>query len=222
MREGEQTTYTSTTPKQRTMFSLPYRNLILECLTIQAVFFLLFLFDRSLGFLRVPLLALILLLLASRERRVEGSAPLQLRTILLLGLALRIWVILGIGPRYSDIIERTADAINYLRLGENPYSAEIDLPAGKYKGYKYNPFTFLFYLLPFTTLDFPGILITNLILEAATIMLTYLVGSQLGSKRIGSWASLFYAICPIAIYEAVYRVASRYTLLPDERQEKQE
>lgn len=134
--------------------------------------------------------------------------PLQLRTILLLGVALRIYVILGVSPRYSDIIERTTDAIRYFQKGENPYSVSMDLPAGKYTGYKYNPFTFLFYLLPFTALEFPGILIVNLILEASTIVLTYLVGSQLGSKKIGSWASLFYAICPIAIYESVYRVTA--------------
>ncbi len=183
-----------------------YIDLILECFTIQSVFVLLFLLDRSLGYLRVPLLILLILLLAARERRVEGPAPIGVKLTLVIGLSLRVWYVLTRTPGYSDIIERTADAITSLLSGENPYSIAMDISAGKYQGYKYNPFTFLFYLLPFVTFGFPGLLVCNLILESLIIVLIYLVGSELGSRRTGSWASLFYAICPVAIHEALYRV----------------
>jgi len=63
------------------------------------------------------------------------------RPILLIGKILRIIPILY-GPGYSDIIERTVGAVTCPLSGENHYSVRMNLPAGKYQGYKYSLLTF--------------------------------------------------------------------------------
>jgi len=104
-------------------------------------------------------------------------------------------------PKGSDVPERSLDAVRALLAGENFYRLNMDAFGAditgdaRFGGYKYGPLLAMFYLPFVLTLGRNGILAGNLVVYAATILLTARLAARLGGNAAA--AALLVTACPI-------------------------
>ncbi|MGH6967500.1 MAG: hypothetical protein ACREEN_00145 [Stellaceae bacterium] len=101
-------------------------------------------------------------------------------------------------PRLIDMATTTLAAGHAMLAGHNPYALTID-PAigGAFGGYKYLPVMPAVYLPLGLTLGARGVLITNLLLQGATVALLLHLGRRAGSCRAGFIAAALYLSLPL-------------------------
>jgi len=135
-----------------------------------------------------------------RQPRVDTSAPRAL-IALVVALAAAALVYGGvrlIHPRLIDMATTTLAAGHAMLAGQNPYALPIDPEVGgAFAGYKYLPVMPAIYLPLGLALGARGILITNLLLQAATVALMLCLGRRTGGYRIGFVAAALYLSLPL-------------------------
>jgi hypothetical protein len=117
-------------------------------------------------------------------------------------------------PNLLDVATTTLAAGRALLEGGNPYTLPLDGAAVRitgdvaFQGYKYLPMMAIAYLPMGTWLGARGVLVTNLILQLATICLIYRLGARVGSRNAGIAAVLFYLSLPIALRQVLGKGAT--------------
>ncbi len=116
-------------------------------------------------------------------------------------------------PNLYDFATTTLSAVDALLAGKNPYSLPIDLHAEiatnpiRYQGYKYLPMMIVTYLPLGIVWGERGILMTNFILDLATVMLVFRLSSRIGSYATGWFAALLYLSLPIVPLQ-IYKIGA--------------
>jgi hypothetical protein len=106
----------------------------------------------------------------------------------------------------NDIARATQAAVIAVIGGHNPYDVPIDVnPAyPDYEGYKYTP-AMIFIYMPLTLwLGSLGLRLTNLILDAATVILIGYIGWRAFGRIQGVLAAVLYLMLPL-IWDNLYR-----------------
>ncbi|HKR20228.1 MAG TPA: hypothetical protein VJS41_08810 [Stellaceae bacterium] len=103
-----------------------------------------------------------------------------------------------IHPRLIDMATTTLAAGHAMLAGQNPYVLPIDPElSGAFAGYKYLPVMPAIYLPLGLALGARGVLVTNLLLQAATVALMLRLGRRVGGYRIGFVATALYLSLPL-------------------------
>lgn len=103
-----------------------------------------------------------------------------------------------IHPRLIDMATTTLAAGHAVLAGQNPYALPIDTEVGgAFTGYKYLPVMAGIYLPLGLTLGARGMLVTNLLLQAATVALMLCLGRRTGARRNGFVAAALYLSLPL-------------------------
>lgn len=101
-------------------------------------------------------------------------------------------------PRLIDMATTTMAAGHAMLAGRNPYTLPIDPElAGAFGGYKYLPVMPAIYLPLGLVLGARGVLVTNLLLQGATIALMLGLGRRLGTPRAGAIGVALYLSLPL-------------------------
>jgi hypothetical protein len=179
----------------------------------------------------VKAIALLLLLLgtvaltlrARRTCRMDGkewNEPLLMTCVVLLAGHLAYLIEQLTSPSIFDGATMTLDAARALLSGLNPYVLPLDTVAFKYlgdptlAGFKYLPLTALAYLPLGVGLEDRGVLLTNMVLHAATVLLIYRLARRLGTRNGALLAVLFYLSLPIVIRQSLGRGAIDLVAVP--------
>lgn len=107
----------------------------------------------------------------------------------------------------NDIATTTLSAVDALVQGKNPYTLPIDAEGSRfanvigYDGYKYMPMMAVTYLPLGAVLRERGILITNLLMDLATLVLIFRLGSRIESRQAGLFAALLYLMVTVVPFE---------------------
>jgi len=110
-------------------------------------------------------------------------------------------------PKLDDIATTTLSAVDAIQSGKNPYSLPIDPQVNigsnpiRYQGYKYLPMMAVTYLPLGAIWRERGILVTNLILDLATVVLVFQLCSTIGSRSAGLFAVVLYLMLPLVPIE---------------------
>jgi hypothetical protein len=101
-------------------------------------------------------------------------------------------------PRLIDMATTTLAAGHAMLAGGNPYTLPIDPElAGAFGGYKYLPVMPVIYLPLGLVLGARGVLVTNLLLQGATIALMLGLGRRIGAPRAGAIGAALYLSLPL-------------------------
>ncbi|HEV2265218.1 MAG TPA: hypothetical protein VGR79_11885 [Stellaceae bacterium] len=101
-------------------------------------------------------------------------------------------------PRLIDMATTTLTAGHAMLAGQNPYVLPIDPEvSGAFAGYKYLPAMPAIYLPLGLVLGARGVLVTNLLLQAATVALMLCLGRRTGAYRNGFVAAALYLSLPL-------------------------
>jgi hypothetical protein len=135
-------------------------------------------------------------------RRPVTDAPagrlLLALVIVLAGLELLYGAVRLVHPRLIDMATTTLAAGHAMLAGQNPYTLPIDPEvAGAFSGYKYLPVMPAVYLPLGLALGARGVLVTNLLLQAATIALMLGLGRRIGAPRAGAIGAALYLSLPL-------------------------
>jgi len=106
-------------------------------------------------------------------------------------------------PALIDVPLTTLSAAATLLQGQNPYILPIDAAAGidpRYEGFKYLPMMAAIYL-PGSIWGQRGLLVTNLLLDLATVALVFRLSSRIGGRGAGWFAALLYVMLPLVPIE---------------------
>ncbi len=106
-------------------------------------------------------------------------------------------------PYLEGIGQTTLDAIDAVRHGHNPYATPVDFDETSQgnNGYKYTPAMMAVYAplgIPFGK---PGLRITNLLLDGATMGLMALLAARLAGRFAGAIAVLSYLLMPMLAFD---------------------
>ncbi|MDE1931109.1 MAG: hypothetical protein KGI43_06060 [Alphaproteobacteria bacterium] len=141
-----------------------------------------------------------IMLRALREPHAETPVP---RAVIALVAALAaIELVYGgvrlIHPRLIDMATTTLAAGHAMLAGQNPYTLPIDPEGGgAFAGYKYLPVMPAIYLPLGLALGARGVLVTNLLLQAAAVALMLGLGRRAGGYRTGFVAAALYLSLPL-------------------------
>ena len=101
-------------------------------------------------------------------------------------------------PRLIDMATTTMAAGHAMLAGQNPYTLPIDPElGGAFGGYKYLPVMPAIYLPLGLLLGARGVLITNMVLQGATVALMLQIGRRAGSWSTGAIAAALYLSLPL-------------------------
>jgi len=101
-------------------------------------------------------------------------------------------------PRLIDMATTTLAAGRAMLAGGNPYALPIDPQlGGAFAGYKYLPVMPAVYLPLGLALGARGVLLTNWLLQAATVVLLLALGRRAGSRPVGTIAAALYLSLPL-------------------------
>ncbi|MGH6975809.1 MAG: hypothetical protein ACREED_02160, partial [Stellaceae bacterium] len=135
-------------------------------------------------------------------RQPRADTPVPRAVIALVVVLAAIDLVYGgvrlIHPRLIDMATTTLAAGHAMLAGQNPYVLSID-PAvgGAFAGYKYLPVMPAIYLPLALVLDARGVLVTNLLLQAAAVALMVRLGRRAGGYRTGFIAAALYLSLPL-------------------------
>jgi len=178
--------------------------------------------DWKRGIFRAIVLVLVLAstpVLVYLLRRPEQPVPRRVCVVLAVCCAgLLCWHFLRFAqklpePNLYDFATTTLTAAEALLAGKNPYSLPIDLHAEiatdpmKYQGYKYLPMMILTYFPLGILWGERGILLTNFILDLATVVLVFRLSSRIGSDAASWFAALLYLALPIVPLQ-IYKIGA--------------
>lgn len=140
------------------------------------------------------------MLRALREPRVNTPVPPALIALVVVLTAAEL--VYGgvrlIHPRLIDMATTTLAAGHAMLAGQNPYALPIDPQVnGAFAGYKYLPVMPAIYLPLGLVLGARGVLVTNLLLQAATVALMLCLGRRAGGYRTGFVAAALYLSLPL-------------------------
>jgi hypothetical protein len=135
-------------------------------------------------------------------RRPVADAPagrlLLALVIALAALELVYGTVRLVHPRLIDMATTTLAAGHAMLAGQNPYTVPIDPElAGAFGGYKYLPVMPAIYLPLGLALGARGVLVTNLLLQVATIVLMLGIGRRIGATRAGAIGAVLYLSLPL-------------------------
>ena len=141
-----------------------------------------------------------IMLRALREPHAKTPAPRAL--IALVAALAAIELVYGgvrlIHPRLIDMATTTLVAGHAMLAGQNPYTLPIDPEIGAaFAGYKYLPVMPAVYLPLGLALGARGVLVTNFLLQAATVALMLCLGRRAGGYRAGFVATALYLSLPL-------------------------
>ena len=129
----------------------------------------------------------------TRQRRVLLALIVALAALELIYGAIRL-----VHPRLIDMATTTLAAGHAMLAGQNPYTSPIDPElGGAFAGYKYLPVMPAIYLPLGLLLGARGVLVTNMILQGATVALMLALGPRIGSRRAGTIAAALYLSLPL-------------------------
>ena len=149
----------------------------------------------------------VLLAIARRPREAPRAGNVLAWAIGVLGAAqLGFAIMRAVNVKVIDIAATTVAALDALRQGANPYAAPIDQVAQNFHGYKYLPAMLLAYA-PLSGLGLRGIVLTNLVLQAATAALLAAIAARRGGKIAGAAAAVFYLAIPFLAFQ-VFRTGA--------------
>jgi hypothetical protein len=110
-------------------------------------------------------------------------------------------------PGLTDIASTTLDAGKQLIAGTNPYAAANDASASsataqaRFAGYKYLPVMIAAYLPLGAPLGERGVILTNLLLQAATVALIFRLAQAMAGASAGWIAALLYLSLPLVPFQ---------------------
>ena len=149
----------------------------------------------------LALLAAVPVMLRTLRRPVAAINPSRIVIALVVALA-AAELIYGatrlIHPRLIDMATTTLAAGHAMLAGQNPYVLPIDRElGGAFAGYKYLPVMPVVYLPLGLTFGGRGVLVTNLLLQAASVALMLHLGRRAGSRAAGVIATALYLSLPL-------------------------
>jgi len=149
----------------------------------------------------LALLAAVPIILRTLRRPVAAINPSRIVIALVVALS-AVELIYGaarlIHPRLIDMATTTLAAGHAMLAGQNPYLLPIDRElGGAFGGYKYLPVMPAIYLPLGLTLGARGVLITNMLLQAAAGALMLHLGRRSGSRAAGVIAAALYLSLPL-------------------------
>lgn len=149
----------------------------------------------------LALLAAVPVMLRTLRRPVAAINPSRIVIALVVALA-AAELIYGatrlIHPRLIDMATTTLAAGHAMLAGQNPYVLPIDRElGGAFGGYKYLPVMPAIYLPLGLAFGARGVLITNLLLQAAAVALMLHLGRRAGSRAAGVIATALYLSLPL-------------------------
>lgn len=141
-----------------------------------------------------------IILRALREPRADTPVPRAM--IALVSVLAALELVYGVArlshPRLIDMATTTLAAGHAMLAGQNPYVLPIDPEVGgAFAGYKYLPVMPAIYLPLGLALGARGVLVTNLLLQAAAVVLMLCLGRRAGGYRIGFVAAVLYLSLPL-------------------------
>jgi hypothetical protein len=110
-------------------------------------------------------------------------------------------------PELTDIAGTTLEAGQQLLAGTNPYAGSFDGSAGgatqeaRFTGYKYLPVMIAAYLPLGAPLGARGVVLTNLVLQLATVALIFRLGGALAGATAGALAAALYLSLPLVPFQ---------------------
>ena len=146
-------------------------------------------------FARLPLM-----LRTLREPRADKVVPRALIALVVVLAAIELLYGASrlIHPRLIDMATTTLAAGQAMLAGQNPYVLPIDPEVGgAFAGYKYLPVMPAIYLPLGLALGMRGVLVTNLLLQAAVVALMLRLGRRAGGYRTGVIAAALYLSLPL-------------------------
>lgn len=146
------------------------------------------------------LAAIPLILVALRRPRTDATSGRVLVALVIVCTAIEL-VYAGVRmvhPRLIDMATTTLAAGHAMLGGRNPYALPIDPElGGAFGGYKYLPVMPAIYLPLGLALGPRGVLITNVLLQGATVALMLALGRRTGAPRAGVIAAALYLSLPL-------------------------
>ena len=144
------------------------------------------------------------ILLAARQPPSPAPPPRAL--FVLVGVLAALELAYGVArlahPRLIDMATTTLAAGHAMLAGQNPYALAIDPEiAGAFSGYKYLPVMPAIYLPLGLALGDRGVLVTNILLQGATIALMLALGRRIGAPRAGIIAASLYLSLPLVMQQ---------------------
>lgn len=135
-------------------------------------------------------------------REPHAMAPVPRALIVLVAALAVIELVYGgvrlVHPRLIDMATTTLAAGHAMLAGQNPYTLPIDAElGGAFAGYKYLPVMPAVYLPLGLALGVRGVLVTNLLLQTATVALMLCLGRRAGGYRTGLVAIAIYMSLPL-------------------------
>jgi hypothetical protein len=149
----------------------------------------------------LALLAAVPAMLRTLRHPVTDANPPRVIVVLVLVLA-AAELIYGaarlVHPRLIDMATTTLAAGHAMLAGQNPYTLPIDPElSGAFGGYKYLPLMPAIYLPLGLALGARGVLVTNLLLQAASVVLMLRLGQRSGLRATGVIAAALYLSLPL-------------------------
>lgn len=149
----------------------------------------------------LALLAAIPLLLRALRKPATDTEPSRVLTALLVVLTIAVAIygaVRLVHPRLIDMATTTLAAGHAMLAGQNPYALPIDPElGGAFGGYKYLPLMPAVYLPLDLVLGARGVLVTNALLQVASVALLLSLGRRSGARRAGAIAVALYLSLPL-------------------------
>ncbi|HYL33540.1 MAG TPA: hypothetical protein VEU53_10395 [Stellaceae bacterium] len=149
----------------------------------------------------LALLAAVPVMLRALRRPATDANPswaVIVLVIVLAAAALIYGVTRMVHPRLIDMATTTLAAGHAMLAGGNPYTLPIDPElSGSFGGYKYLPLMPVVYLPLGLALGSRGVLVTNLLLQAASVVLMLRLGQRGGTRAAGVIAAALYLSLPL-------------------------